>query len=82
MFPVSTFLLISLRHSGQRGASQEILLAHLRTQRDESFTEPQLERELRALADQRLVAPYEQQILGKRWRITALGESTLQEAGL
>jgi hypothetical protein len=82
MMPLSQFLLMSLHHTGERGASVGILTGCARAQLDDTITEPQVERELRGLADKRLVSLYEQPILGKRWRITALGTDTLREAGL
>lgn len=82
MMPLPRFLLLSLRHSGERGASLAILTACARTELDERLTEPEVERALRDLADQRLATAFEQPIVGKRWRITALGGSTLTEAGL
>lgn len=82
MMPLSQFLLISLRHSGERGASEDILLAHARTNGYPNATMPDLQRALRDLADRSQVNAFEQAIVGKRWRITALAIDQLREAGL
>jgi hypothetical protein len=74
-------LLVELRNLGKYGEEPTHLLTALRP----SFrllAMPGLERALRDLADKSFITAFAGAIGGTRWRITALGESALQEAGL
>lgn len=75
-------LLLSLRPAGQFGLTPENLLSDARSGRHRDLAEPVLERALRDLADKSFVTTVDSPISGKRWRITALGESALKEDGL
>ncbi|MBI5770822.1 MAG: hypothetical protein HZA93_23800 [Verrucomicrobia bacterium] len=74
-------LLVALRSARDIGLTFGLLLTDLRKGRHPRLDEPRLERALRDLADKRLAA-YEEAELVTRWRLTARGESALQEAGL
>lgn len=75
-------LLLALELSGELGMPENRLLADARAEGFVGLTAPQLELQLRAMADGRHVTPYDPQLGAKRWRITALGHSALVEAGL
>ncbi len=74
-------LLQTLRAAGELGLPDMQLLTAARVGGHADLTRPELLATLRDLADDRAVAPFSQ-ISGRRWRITALGESQLAEAGL
>lgn len=75
-------LLTFLRSSAQYGLDATLLLQDAREARHRSLSLPELEAALRDLADRSYVTPYTSALGAQRWRITALGESALQEAGL
>jgi hypothetical protein len=75
-------LLLALKAAAQYGLPLDALLADLRRGRHRGLTQPQLETALRDLADQSLATPFDSPLSGRRWRITALGTSALQEEGL
>ena len=70
-----------LRAKRDLGRLEDALLNDARMQGHE-LTLAQLEGELRLLGDKNWIAPMELPLTGKRWRITALGESILTEAKL
>lgn len=81
-----------------QAALHVVLLQHLRTKHDlgrtadallndarmqgHTLTLPGLAAELRLLGDKNWIAPMALELGPHRWRITALGESKLAEAGL
>jgi len=75
-------ILLRLRNAGRFGQTIEDLLTELRLGNHRDVTEPQAETALRALADRSLVDPFTSVLQQKRWKILALGESALREAGL
>lgn len=75
-------ILTQLRVPGKFGLGIADLLRDLRAMRHRELTQPQLEAAVRELADRAWVAQFTSPLSGARWRITALGESTLQEEGL
>jgi hypothetical protein len=70
----------ALRSQGDSGLNEDQLLL---AQRIAGFdlSLPALQVELRALADQNVIAAFTP-LSGKRYRLTAIGESKLAEAGL
>jgi hypothetical protein len=81
MTKLHTDLLLLLRAVGTYGLDVGTLLTDLRLQRHRDLTEPALKQALRDLADRSLVTEFTSVLEVRRWRITALGESALQEAG-
>jgi hypothetical protein len=79
--PLHRDLLLTLRTAQPYGVPVAKLLSDLRALGHRSLTQPALEAAVRELADRSLAALVEG-LLGQSWRITALGVSTLQEAGL
>lgn len=75
-------LLQALRAVGDRGRGEHLLLTDSRMAGFESLTLPQLQLELRALADKRWVVPFSPPLGGQRYRITDFGASQLEEQGL
>ena len=75
-------LLIGLRAAKQYGLDVPTLLVDLRRGRHRDLAQPQLEQALRSLADDSFATTFTTVLKSKRWRITALGESALQEASL
>lgn len=75
-------LLIELRQRAQYGDTAVNLLVLLRVGGHRGLTAPEMDKALRDAADKSWVTPFESPISGKRWRITALGESALKEEGL
>lgn len=82
MTTLHTDLLTLLRAAGRYGLSPANLLQDLRQARHRELSQPLLDRAVRDLADRSLVAAFDSPLSGRRWRITALGESALQEEGL
>ncbi len=82
MNQLSIDLLRALQAAGQFGLVAVDLLADMRRGRHRDLTLPELETSLRALADERLAKPFTDALRQKRWAITAVGASALQEAGL
>ena len=81
MTKLHTDLLLALRAAGDYGLDVATVLADLRLQRHRSLAEPQLKQALRDLADKSLVTEFTSVLEQRRWRITGLGVSALQEAG-
>jgi hypothetical protein len=81
MNPLHIALLLSLRSVQPYGFPAATLLTHARTAGHRTTTLPEVEAALLALADRSLVTPMRGG-LADRWRLTALGLSTLQEEGL
>ena len=79
---LQTFILGVLRAGGKTGVPEERLLAELRREGFENTTAPELTALLRSAADKSWVTSFEPPLGAKRWRITALGESILQEQGI
>lgn len=75
-------ILTQLRAPGRFGLSLADLLRDLRAMRHRALAFPELESAVRELADVSYVVPFRSPLSGERWRITALGESALKEAGL
>ncbi len=73
-------VLQALRAIGATGLSESGLANSARLA-GFTLTVPELAVELRTLGDQNLIAAFTP-LGGRRWRITALGESQLAEAGL
>jgi len=73
-------LLILRAQGGDVGMAAERMLSAMRVA-SYDLTLPALESELGQLADSRLVKVHTT-LTGKRWRITSMGESDLEEAGL
>ena len=82
MTALHTDLLALLKSVGIYGLNAEDCLRRLRVAAHRDLTLPQTEQALRDLADKRFIAPFESPLSGKRWRITALGGSALNEEGL
>jgi hypothetical protein len=80
--PLALNILIELRNRQQYGDTEPRLLSMLRVGGERNLTAPELEKALRDLADKSWVTPFNAVLVGKKWRITALGESALTEAGL
>lgn len=74
-------ILQSLREIGNHGRPTQLLLVDARMAGFE-LSLPELERELRQLADENLIASFTPALGAPRYRITGLGESKLVEAGL
>lgn len=74
-------ILLQLRAADGSGLAAQWLLDGLRLAAHD-LTLPELEAELRGLADKGWVLRYEAGIAGVRWRITGQGKSQLQEARL
>lgn len=81
MTNLHTDLLILLRAVGVYGLDIGTILSDLRLQRHRDLTEPVLKQALRDLADKSLVTEFTSVLEVRRWRITALGDSALKEAG-
>lgn len=79
---LTRFLLSALGVAGAVGLTAETLLREARTEISAAITIRQLDTELRALADKSWITPFTPALAARRWRITALGQSALQEAGL
>lgn len=75
-------ILTQLRQAGKYGHSLTDLANRLRAGSHRTLGEPALEIALRDLDDCTYVARFTAPLSGARWRITAMGESALQEAGL
>lgn len=75
-------ILIELRNRTTYGDTEARLLSMLRVGGHRNLSAPELERALRELADQTIVTPFDVPLIGKKWRITARGESAMKEAGL
>lgn len=82
MNQLSIDLLRALHAAGQFGLLAVDLLADMRRGRHRDLTLPELESSLRALADDSLAKPFTDALRQKRWAITSVGASALQEAGL
>lgn len=76
------FLLLSLNAVGEIGLPAASLLVRARVETYAALTLPELELQLRALADERKAQSYGTALGQQRWRITGLGRAALQEAGL
>lgn len=81
MSSLHTHLLLALRSVQPYGLPLVSLLAHARQAGLRATTAPEVETALRDLADRSLVIAMPGG-LAERWRLTALGESTLKEEGL
>lgn len=75
-------VLQALRGAGKYGLGVEQILTAMRLGSHRDLATPDLDRVLRDLADDSLVTTFNSVLEEKRWRITALGESALQEAGV
>lgn len=75
-------LLQALQAVGDAGRGVQLLLNDSRMAGFDALTLPELERELRNLADQRWVIAFSPPIGGQRYRLTEIGASKLREAGL
>ena len=75
-------VLILLRAAGKYGVELETILPDLRKKRHRGLALPQLETAIRDLADQSFATQFTAATGSTRWRITALGESALQEDGI
>ena len=75
-------LLLLLRGAGRFGIELSVALPDLRRGRHRELTLPELERAMRDLADARFATQFTSALGASRWRITALGESALQEEGV
>jgi len=82
MSQLHTDLLLALRAAGQFGAAAEDLRTDMRRGRHRELAVPELEKALRDLADESHATRFTTALGTKRWRITALGASALQEEGL
>lgn len=82
MTALHTDLLLLLRPARDYGEGETKLLARLRQDGNRDLTAPTLLIALRELADKSWISPFTSPLSGKRWRITALGESILGEEGL
>jgi hypothetical protein len=71
-----------LRPARDYGESEAKLLARLRQEGNRELAAPSLVIALRELADRSWVSSFASPLSGKRWRITALGLSVLEEEGL
>jgi hypothetical protein len=74
--------LIALRGAGKYGVDLETILADMRKKRHRNLAIPELERAIRDIDDMRFATQYTSATGSTRWRITALGESALQEEGV
>ena len=81
MNPLHFNILVDLRTAGKFGQSLDRQLPMLRVSGHRGLTLPELETAMRDLSDKSFATPFEGALGGKRWRITALGESALVEAG-
>jgi len=77
-----TFILATLRSCSSTGLSEEQLLMLLRREGYSALTAPELEVELRGLADKSWLVPFTPPLGAKRWRISTLGISILTEQGV
>jgi hypothetical protein len=75
-------ILLALHGAGKFGLKLDTLLADLRRGRHRGLALPLLETALRDLADKSFSTPFESALEEKKWRITHLGTSALQEEGL
>lgn len=80
MKPLHIALLLALRSVQPYGLPVATLVTQARTAGHRATTEPEVELALRDLADRSLVASLAG--LTVKWRLTALGVSTLTEEGL
>ncbi len=76
------FLLLALHAVGEVGIPAEGLLIRARIETFASLTLPQLELQLRVLADESKALAYGTALGQQRWKLTGLGRAALQEAGL
>lgn len=79
---VLTFILTVLRAAGALGMVEERLLVELRRQGYDDLSEPELKRLLRELLDKSWAVQVTPPLGSVRFRITALGDSALQEQGV
>lgn len=79
---LSTFILVALLGSGALGMELSLLHQESRRRVNPAITLPDLQREVRQLADKSLVVEFAPVTGSSRWRITALGVSAAQELGL
>jgi len=79
---LAVFLMVGLRAAGDAGRGEDRLLLDARREGFADLAAPDLQLQLRGLADKSWLAPYNSPLGGKRWRITARGESALAEQGL
>ncbi len=75
-------LLQTLRSAAPYGVPEPVLLTQVRLAGHRDLTLPQLQLELRGLADEGLALRLPGSLGGDRWRITDLGDSKLTEAGV
>jgi hypothetical protein len=75
-------LLRALNAAGKFGICLDDLLADMRRGRHRDLSRPELETALRSLADESNAKTFTDSLRQKRWGITAVGASALQEAGL
>jgi hypothetical protein len=75
-------LLQTLRSAQPYGVPEPVLLTQVRLAGHRDLTVPELQTELRSLADQGLTLRLPNSLGGDRWRITDLGLSKLTEAGV
>lgn len=75
-------ILFLLKPAQPYGLGVDTILRDLRVGRSRSLTLPELETAIRELADASLVTTVKSTLSGTKWRITAVGESALQEEGL
>ena len=76
------FLLLTLNAAGQIGMQAESMLTRARVETFDALTLPELELQLRVLADERKVVSFGTALGQQRWKITGLGNAALQEARL
>lgn len=79
---LARFILAALLTDSEFGRSEQALLRDARVELDRQLTQPQLEQQLREMADKCWITPYSPALAGKRWRITKLGRSIASEEGL
>lgn len=79
---LSLFVLKMLAVSGRIGLEADILLSEVRTRLNREATLPQVMTALRAHADKALAVEFTPIVGTARWRITDLGRSVAEEAGL
>ena len=79
---LTRFILCALSAAGQLGLTVETILREARAELQRDLTLPELETEIRTLADKSLLTIYTPTLGSKRWRITQLGTSVVKEEGL
>lgn len=75
-------ILRALSAAGKHGIKLDDLLADMRRGRHRDLSTPDLERAVRDLADDANAKTFTDSLRQKRWAITQVGQSALEEAGL